>query len=155
MSTMDRYALPVEQSARRFEGATDTSFTWQYDDERDALLTLYDRGKKQGLPAKECAEAVMQSEFMKGFRTRLFTRIVPTVKDIGPWGPRVRMAHADMGVLGYAETDAAAMLANDERGGWRRNSTSSTAWRRSRRSRGANAPERKVLLCPSSGGRRI
>jgi len=68
-----------------------------------------------GLPAKECAEAVMQSEFMKGFRTRLFTRIVPTVKDIGLWGPRVRAAYADMGVLGYAETDAAEMLANDER----------------------------------------
>ena len=52
---------------------------------------------------------------MKGFRTRLFSRIVPTVKDIGLWGPRVRKAYADMGVMEYAETDAAAMLANDER----------------------------------------
>ena len=34
MSTMYRYALPVEQSEWRFEGATDTSFTWEYDDER-------------------------------------------------------------------------------------------------------------------------
>ena len=68
-----------------------------------------------GLPADECAAAVMQSDFMKGFRTRLFSRIVPTVKDIGLWGPRVRKAYADMGVMEYAETDAAAMLANDER----------------------------------------
>src|SRR5271167_373485 len=63
-----------------------------------------------GLPADECAAAVMQSEFMKGFRTRLFSRIVPTVKDIGLWGPRVRKAYADMGVMEFADTDAAAML---------------------------------------------
>jgi hypothetical protein len=44
---MYRYVLPVEQSEWRFEGAPETCFTWQYDDEREALLKLYDCGKKQ------------------------------------------------------------------------------------------------------------
>jgi 1,2-phenylacetyl-CoA epoxidase catalytic subunit len=71
--------------------------------------------ERLGLPAKECAEAVMQSESMAQFRTRLFSRIVPTVRDIGLWGTRVRKAYADMGVMTFAETDAAAMLDNDNR----------------------------------------
>src|ERR1700741_5636929 len=62
--------------------------------------------ERLGLPAKECVEAVMTSESMGQFRTRLFSRIVPTVKDIGLWGPRVRKAFEDMGVMGMAEVDA-------------------------------------------------
>jgi hypothetical protein len=57
---------------------------------------------------------VHTSERMKLFRTRLFTRIVPTVKDIGLWGPRIRKAYADMGVMGYADVDAEGLLARDE-----------------------------------------
>jgi len=71
--------------------------------------------ERLGLPAKECADAVMHSESMAQFRTRLFSRIVPTVRDIGLWGTRVRKAYADMGVMGFAETDAGAMLDNDNR----------------------------------------
>ena len=52
---------------------------------------------------------------MQQFRTRLFTRIVPTVKDIGLWGPRVQKAYDDMGVLSLAEVDADALLENDSR----------------------------------------
>jgi hypothetical protein len=71
--------------------------------------------ERLGLPAKECAEAVMTSDSMAQFRTRLFSRIVPTVRDIGLWGTRVRKAYEDMGVLGFADTDAQAMLDNDNR----------------------------------------
>ena len=67
------------------------------------------------LPVEDCLAAATQSDSMKQFRTRLFTRIVPTVKDIGLWGPRVRKAYEDMGVLDYAQVDAAAMLENDSR----------------------------------------
>ena len=56
--------------------------------------------ERLGLPAKECVEHVMTSDSMKQFRTRLFSRIVPTVKDIGLWGPRVRKAFEEMGVIG-------------------------------------------------------
>jgi hypothetical protein len=68
-----------------------------------------------GLPAKEAVEAVMKSEQMAMFRKRLFSRIVPTVKDIGLWGPRVRKAFEDMGAIEFAEVDAEAMLENDQR----------------------------------------
>jgi hypothetical protein len=67
------------------------------------------------LPVAECLAAVDRSDTMKQFRRRLFTRIVPTVKDIGLWGARVRRAYEDMGVLEFADADAEAMLANDNR----------------------------------------
>jgi hypothetical protein len=69
--------------------------------------------ERLGLPADECVAATMQSDTMRQFRTRLFTRIVPTVRDIGLWGPTIRAAYADMGVLDFAEVDADALLAND------------------------------------------
>jgi hypothetical protein len=71
--------------------------------------------ERLGLPAKECVEVVMGSDMMAQFRRRLFTRIVPTVKDIGLWGTRVRKAYEDMGVLAFADVDAQALLDNDNR----------------------------------------
>jgi hypothetical protein len=68
-----------------------------------------------GLPVAECLEAVSHSEGMAQFRRRLFTRIVPTVKDIGLWGTRVRRAYEAMGLLEYADIDSTAMLENDNR----------------------------------------
>jgi hypothetical protein len=68
-----------------------------------------------GLPVQACIAAVEQSDTMKQFRRRLFTRIVPTVKDIGLWGSRVRRAYDDMGVMEFADTDAAAILEDDNR----------------------------------------
>ena len=71
--------------------------------------------ERLGLPAKECVDHVMTSDGMKQFRTRLFSRIVPTVKDIGLWGPRVRKAFEDMGVMEMAQVDAQGLLDNDAR----------------------------------------
>jgi hypothetical protein len=68
-----------------------------------------------GLPVKQCLEAVENAEYMRLFRQRLFSRIVPTVKDIGLWGPRVQKAYRDMGVLEFASVDAEALLDNDNR----------------------------------------
>jgi 1,2-phenylacetyl-CoA epoxidase catalytic subunit len=68
-----------------------------------------------GLPVKEAVEATMKSEQMAMFRKRLFSRIVPTVKDIGLWGSRVRKAFEDMGAIEFAEIDAEALLENDQR----------------------------------------
>ena len=53
MSTMYRYQLPVEQTQWTLQGETQTSFTWEYEDERAALLALYDKGKKQQWDAAE------------------------------------------------------------------------------------------------------
>jgi len=68
-----------------------------------------------GLPVKEAIEAAMTSESMRMFRKRLFSRIVPTVKDIGLWGDRVQKAFADMGAIEFAEVDSDALLEQDAR----------------------------------------
>jgi hypothetical protein len=80
---------------------------------RDRFLSV-EVWETLGLPVAECVAMVQGSERMKQFRTRLFTRIVPTIKDIGLWGPRIRKAYADMGVMSYAEVDAEGLLAKDE-----------------------------------------
>jgi 1,2-phenylacetyl-CoA epoxidase catalytic subunit len=67
------------------------------------------------LPVEECVAHVERSESMREFRSRLFTRIVPTVKDIGLWGPRIRRAYAKMGILGFADADVEALTKEDER----------------------------------------
>ncbi|MCZ6569466.1 MAG: ferritin-like domain-containing protein [Deltaproteobacteria bacterium] len=68
-----------------------------------------------GLPVKECMEHMNQSAFMGGFRSALFSRIVPNLKAIGLWGPRIRKAYADMGILGFADIDIEALMKDDER----------------------------------------
>ena len=40
MSTMHRYLLPVEQTHWKVEGATEVSFTWDYNERSDGLLPL-------------------------------------------------------------------------------------------------------------------
>ena len=49
------------------------------------------------------------------FRSYLFMRIVPILKDIGLWGPRIQGAFTEMGIIQFAETDLDAEMANDER----------------------------------------
>jgi hypothetical protein len=45
----------------------------------------------------------------------LLTRIAPTLRDIGLFGPAVQRAFAEMGVLGYADLDHDAVSAADDR----------------------------------------
>ena len=71
--------------------------------------------QRLGLPIEECIRITDHSETMKLFRSRLFSRIVPTVKDIGLWGPRVQEAFAAMGAIEFATVDAGALLENDAR----------------------------------------
>lgn len=68
-----------------------------------------------GLPVAECTEYLQVSGYQAAFRKRLFTRIVPTVKDIGLWGEKVRRGYEQMGVLEFADVDIQAMQDNDER----------------------------------------
>jgi hypothetical protein len=67
------------------------------------------------LPAQECVGYVEASQGMREFRSRLFSRIVPTIKDIGLWGPKIRRAYANMGIIGFADIDAEALTQQDER----------------------------------------
>jgi hypothetical protein len=54
------------------------------------------------------------SETIKLFRSFLFQRIVPVVKDIGLWGPRIQKAYTDMGVIGFADLDVDALHDQDD-----------------------------------------
>src|SRR5580658_7808185 len=69
--------------------------------------------QRLGLPVEQCLEIVEQSETMQVFRSRIFSRIVPTVRDIGLWGPKVQEAFAAMGAIEFAGVDAAALLEHD------------------------------------------
>jgi hypothetical protein len=66
------------------------------------------------LPEKQCIEYVDASESRQAFRAMLFSRIVPAVKDIGLWGPRIRGAYSRMGVLGFAQVPIDKLQAGDE-----------------------------------------
>jgi hypothetical protein len=46
MST-DFYALPVPETKWGIANSFDTTFNWEYDDQRGRLVTLYDKGKKK------------------------------------------------------------------------------------------------------------
>ncbi|MDH5675508.1 MAG: ferritin-like domain-containing protein [Myxococcales bacterium] len=87
----------------------------------DACYLMRDRFKGRevweavGLPVQECVDYVEQSVSIKQFRSRLFSRIVPTLRDIGLWGKRVQAAFVDMGVMDFADIDAAALLEQDNR----------------------------------------
>ncbi len=71
--------------------------------------------ERVGLEPKEAMRQHDQSEGHTRYKKRLFSRIVPTVKDIGLWSPRMQKAYADLGVLHYADKDPQAMLDNDAR----------------------------------------
>jgi para-aminobenzoate N-oxygenase AurF len=68
-----------------------------------------------GLDVRACRAVHEAALGTLKFRSRLFSRIVPTVKDIGLWGARVRKAFEDLGVMQFADRDSAAMLAEDNR----------------------------------------
>jgi hypothetical protein len=67
-----------------------------------------------GYDAADCREAVERSATMRLFRSLLFSRIVPCVKDIGLWGEKVRGAYADMGVLNMAGQNLEDLMRADE-----------------------------------------
>jgi len=68
-----------------------------------------------GLPVDECVKWVENSATMQLFRTFLFQRIVPIVKDIGLWGPRIQKAYVDMGVMHFSELDLDELSTQDEK----------------------------------------
>jgi hypothetical protein len=86
----------------------------------DACYRMRDRflgeevWERLGLPVAEVVDVVRHAELQLMFRGFLFTRIVPVLKDIGLWGPRIRAAFDDMGVLAFADADLDALVTEDE-----------------------------------------
>jgi hypothetical protein len=71
--------------------------------------------ERMGFDVEECLEFTEHSPVQQLFRTLLFSRIVPCVRDIGLWGPKVQHAYADLGVLDAAKTDLESLMRDDER----------------------------------------
>ena len=67
-----------------------------------------------GYDVDEALDYVEHSEIMAQFRRLLFTRIVPIVKDIGLFGPKVKACFESLGVIDFQDLDADAMSASDE-----------------------------------------
>ena len=67
-----------------------------------------------GLPVEDCLRYVRSSDMMQEFRRMLFSRIVPTIKDLGLFGPKVRAAFEDMGVIGFQDLSPDDLSAADE-----------------------------------------
>jgi len=70
--------------------------------------------ERMGFDVEECLEFTEHSPVQQAFRTLLFSRIVPCVKDIGLWGEKVQRAYTDLGVLDAAATDLEALMRDDE-----------------------------------------
>src|SRR5204862_6006346 len=68
-----------------------------------------------GLPIDECAAYMLESGFMQRYRSALFSRIVPIIKDIGLWGPKIQAGYGKIRILGFASVDVQAMGEDDER----------------------------------------
>jgi hypothetical protein len=50
----------------------------------------------------------------QAFRALLFSRIVPCVRDIGLWGPKIQRAYTDLGVIDAAKSALDDLMRNDE-----------------------------------------
>jgi hypothetical protein len=69
--------------------------------------------ERLGMPA-EVAQYVEQSDTLRTFRSYLYLRIVPVLKDISLFGPKIVKAFGDMGVLSFADSDLDGEMAHDE-----------------------------------------
>ena len=69
--------------------------------------------ERLGFDVKQTLKTLDEAEGQIRFRKRLFSRIVPTVRDIGLWSERVQKAYTELGGIQYANTDAQEMLDND------------------------------------------
>ena len=67
-----------------------------------------------GIPVKEIRQIADESPYMRMFRSLLFSRIVPCVRDIGLWSERLQQAYDEMGVLDLARQDLEVLMSQDE-----------------------------------------
>jgi hypothetical protein len=70
--------------------------------------------ERMGFDVAECLEFTEQSPVQQAFRTHLFSRIVPCVRDLGLWGPKIRRAYTDLGVIDAANASLDDLMRADE-----------------------------------------
>jgi hypothetical protein len=66
------------------------------------------------LDVEACVSYTRNSPFMRQYTKMLFSRIVPTLKDIGLWGERIQKAFVDMKVIEFAAINVEELSAADE-----------------------------------------
>jgi hypothetical protein len=67
-----------------------------------------------GINTEEVREHLQNAPLNAAFRARLFSRIVPAVKEIGLWGPIVQKGFEQLGVIDFAQADVEALSQEDE-----------------------------------------
>ncbi|CAO5154803.1 Aminobenzoate oxygenase [Frankia sp. AiPs1] len=67
-----------------------------------------------GIPAARSRPLLAASPHVTAFRSLLFSRLVPCVRDIGLWSERVQQAYTDLGVIDLARQDLEALMRQDE-----------------------------------------
>ncbi|MEI6044945.1 MAG: ferritin-like domain-containing protein [Chloroflexota bacterium] len=68
-----------------------------------------------GFDLKEVKSYLYNNSAMNAFRLILFSRIVPAIKEIGLWGPKVQKAFTDLGVITFATLNPDELIATDEK----------------------------------------
>jgi hypothetical protein len=110
LALKDAYADITEaERAEREEFVVEASYLL-----RDRFLAR-EVWENLGYDADELTAYVDQHQMMTEFRRALFSRVVPTVKDIGLWGDKVQAAFEDMGVLGFQDLDVDELSEADDR----------------------------------------
>ena len=109
LALRDYYAqLTAAERADREEFVVEGCYLMR---DRFVAREVYER---LGLDVEECVEFTDHSPTQLAFRQFLFSRIVPCVKDIGLWGPKVQQAYVDLGVIDAAGSDLDALMRDDE-----------------------------------------
>lgn len=94
MSTYEKYTTPVPPGTWDVPSTGAARFSWEYDDGRQRLLDLYQRGKDKQWDAA--------------------TQAMDEARHIGLRGPKVQLAYEDLGVLDAADSDLDALMREDE-----------------------------------------
>ena len=109
LALRDYYAqLTAAERADREEFVVEGCYLMR---DRFVAREVYER---LGYDVEECVEFTDRSPTQLWFRQFLFSRIVPCVKDIGLWGPKVQQAYVDLGVIDAAGSDLEALMRDDE-----------------------------------------
>ena len=109
LALRDYYAgLTAAERADREEFVVEGCYLMR---DRFVAREVYER---LGYDVEECVQFADRSATQLAFRQFLFSRIVPCVKDIGLWGPKVQAAYVDMGVMDAANSDLDALMRDDE-----------------------------------------
>lgn len=77
-------------------------------------LDADDLCERFGIPRSEVEGSSATARARVRFRAPLFRRIVPMMRDIGLWGPKIRDAYQKMGILALGQVDIDKLQEEDE-----------------------------------------